>query len=192
MTHPPDLRLQAKKLRKQGMLVADIAAEIGVPKPTVIRWTNPRLEKRERAKARHRKFSKGRQCPRCKSRPVSNNAKLCRPCRLEIQTTSRYWTRERVIEAIQLWYLEKGHPPVYAQWERSGPGHPAISSILDGPNPPFKKWSEAIQAAGFTPRVRRPEKKRPLTLEEKQRRAALRRTMREEKIRKAMQEESHE
>lgn len=56
-----------------------------------------------------------------------------------------YWTRERIIEAIQHWVAEHGSPPTQRDWARSGPDHPA-----DGTLPRvFGSRAAAIRAAGF-------------------------------------------
>jgi len=184
MTHPPELKKRAKELRKQGVYVKVIAADLGVPKATVIRWTNPELEKRERVKARKKKFSQGKKCPQCKKRRVSDNATLCQPCALASQ---RIWTREKLIEAVHIWAAENGDSPSWDDWRNSGPGHPAISSILDGPNPPFKSWGALIEAAGFTPRLRRRRRgSYPTSYQAKEQRAAMRRAAREERIKQAI------
>lgn len=83
------------------------------------------------------------------------------------ETDSRkYWTRERVIEAIQYWKELYGEPPASADWnswharhklddeERAArfergswrwPGHNIVIRR-------FGSWNKAIRAAGFTPR----------------------------------------
>lgn len=188
MAHPPELKQRAKELRKQGLLIKVIAADLDVPKTTVTRWLNPELEKRERARARNLKFSKKRMCPRCKTRRLANNSALCQRCERE---TRRKWTAERVVQAIQDWAIEHGYPPAYQDWQRSGDGHPALRSITDGPRPVFRSWSEALLAAGFKPYARRRRRgRRPLTEQEKQERAVLRRKLRENEIRKALEKEN--
>lgn len=177
MAHPPELRQRAKRMRREGMLLSTIAADLGVPAATVLRWTNPALEARERKRARKNKFSKKRRCPSC-GRKMSDNATRCQRC---YRTRKRYWTREKTIEAIRAWALKHGHQPASKDWERGGRDHPAISSILGGPDPPFRKWSEALVAAGFTPRKRRRPRLNP------EQRAALRRTTREDKLKKALE-----
>lgn len=189
MAHPPELKERAKDLRKQGLRIKIIAADLGVPQPTVSRWLNPEMEERERRRARKLKFSKGKKCAYCKTRRSSNNSRLCRRCYLE--RGQKVWTAERIVKAIQDWAIEHGHPPAYQDWQRSGKGHPAIRSILDGPRPEFNKWSEALVAAGFTPYERRKRRgKKPLTEQEKRERAALRRRLRENELRKALEKEN--
>lgn len=183
--HDPALRERAKELRsKHGTLISVIAVDLGVPKSTVTRWLNPGLEKRERVKARKRKYGDGTKCPRCKRRKTAR-AKHCFRCAHELR---RRWTKEALIEAIQQWAIEKGHAPTHSEWQRSGKNHPAVRSITDGPNPPFKTWSEALIAAGFTPRQRRSGKRKHGPGELK----ALRRRFREQKIIRALEKENDE
>jgi IS30 family transposase len=187
MAHPPELRKRAKELRSQGLLIRVIAADLGVPKPTVIRWLNPELEKRDRRRARKLKFSEKKRCTRCKTKRASNNADLCDRC---YHASQRYWTQEKLIEAVQTWAIEKGSPPVYSDWMRSGgKKHPAIRSIVDGPNPPFQTWTELLKAAGFDPRKRRRAR---LSIDERARRAELRKKIREGRIKKAIEKGEQE
>lgn len=176
-------KIRALELRREGLLIREIVAIVGVPKSTVTRWVTPSFEERQRKLARKRKYSKGKLCKRCR-RKISNNATLCRKCVALKQHENRPWTREKVIAALQLWAADNGRAPVHREWSRSGPGHPATSSILRGPYPLFGSWSELLIEAGFTPRERRAAKK--LTRQERQ---ALRRNVRETKLKKAIKEE---
>jgi len=185
VTHPPELRERAKQLRKQGLLIKVIAIELGVPKPTVIRWLNPKLEARGRTRARRLRYSKKRRCPECGER-MSDDATQCVNC---FDKNRRYWTRERVIEALRLWAAENGREPVVEDWDRSGKNHPAISTILDGVNPPFTSWSEALLAAGFTPRKRRSPRWTQSKFD-RAKRAELRRKNREDALKRAVAKEN--
>lgn len=187
MTHPPELRERAKALRQQGLLCREIGVELGVPKATVIRWLNPKIEKRGRVRSRKAKYSLKKKCARCKRR-VSDTSTICMAC---YRANQKYWTAERIVEAIQNWTIEHGYAPTYLEWQRSGPGHPAISSIKEGPDPSFRSWGDALRAAGFTPRKRRARTGgAPLTEAQKAERAALRRLAREEKLRIALEKEN--
>jgi hypothetical protein len=182
MAWPPELQEQARELRASGMLVKQIVDTLGVPQPTVVRWTNDKFADRERKKARTRKRSKRKKCVVCGKR-VSNTASMCRPC---YKKTQRQWTRERLIEAFQNWALKHGHAPTLGEWVASGGDeHPSVFSILDGPTAPFRSWSELVLAAGFTPRQRRSSKN--LSREE---RRELRRQQREERLKRALGKES--
>ena len=182
MTHPPELKELAHELRAEGLLIREIAERISVPTPTLIRWLNPEFEARERNKAKKRKFSEARRCPKCRKK-IANNSALCRDCHLADQ---KYWTREKVIEAIQTWAIEKGVPPTYQEWVLAGPKHPAIWTITHGNNPAFPSFGAALVAAGFEPRKRR----KKLTPMDRQERADMRRRSREETIKRALRKEN--
>lgn len=185
MAHPPELRQKASELRSEKKLIREIAVELGVPKPTVTRWLNEEFERRERANARRRKFSHKRRCPRC-SRKMSDKAQLCATCRWQAQTDDRYWTRERIIDAMRVWALQHGHAPTLREWQRSGKGRPAAWTVTGGKYPPFSSWSEAIKAAGFNPRQKRSNGR--LSNEA---RAALRRQRREDALKLALEKENN-
>lgn len=185
MAHAPELRQRAKELRKQGLLIKVIAVELGVPKPTIARWLNPKLEARGRTRARKLKFAKKRHCSKCGSR-ITNNATLCATC---FRASQRYWTRERLIEAMRAWAADNGRAPVMEDWERGSEDHPAVRSIFTGPSQPFKSWSELLLAAGFTPRQRRGPRWTNEKFDRKTR-AALRRQNREDALKRAIAKEN--
>lgn len=184
VTHPPELKERAHALRAEGLLIHEIATEIGVPTPTVTRWVNLQFEQRQRVKARKRKFTKKRRCPTCR-KMISNNAVVCRDC---FNKQQKLWTREKVIEAIQKWALEKGAPPSYQEWSiPRGPGYPSVWTVIKGNSPAFPSWSAALLAAGFTPSKRRKESR--MTPAE---RAEMRRNARENALKRALAKENTE
>lgn len=155
-----ELRQQALDLKARGDLrEQDIANQLGVSKATVNRWLHPAFEEDQRYKARQRKYRHGGTCVDCgvptSAVRIGHAAPRCRDCFLIHTSETRRWTREAVIAAIKRWNKKYGHPPSADEWERAGDDHPAISTIRDGPNPPFRLWSEAITAAGFTPNKHR-------------------------------------
>jgi hypothetical protein len=63
-----------------------------------------------------------------------------------------YWTRKRIIEAIQRWEREYGAPPKATNWQpRATPWHPTIGMV----RLVFGNWNAALTAAGFDVRHRR-------------------------------------
>jgi hypothetical protein len=71
-----------------------------------------------------------------------------------------WWTGDRIVAAIRAWAERTGQPPKATEW-RQPPSYPM--NTRDGPPPSsrpstrrvirvFGSWSEAIEAAGFTPR----------------------------------------
>jgi Homing endonuclease associated repeat len=81
-----------------------------------------------------------------------------------------YWTRERIIAAIQRWAKRTGKPPTCDQWARPLPGRTSSFGPASKSRPSaamvkkvFGTWNEAMKAAGFPPRpahavVGRPKK----------------------------------
>jgi len=99
-----------------------------------------------------------------------------------------------VIEALRAWGADNGRAPVSADWQRSGENHPALRSILDGPDPPFRSWSEALLAAGFIPRKRRGPEWTEAKLKRKaqsKERIARRRANKEEALKRAVAKENN-
>lgn len=91
-----------------------------------------------------------------KSDGSSRGSRLCARC----SKPTRYWTRERVIAAIQAWAAEHGEPPTAYDWQHADPDGrwPAASSVYGGPSRghrarAFPSWADAVEAAGF-PRPR--------------------------------------
>lgn len=59
-----------------------------------------------------------------------------------------YWTRERIVAALDRWANEHGTPPKAREWMASGPWWPSHRSVLNR----FGSWNAAMTAAGFLPR----------------------------------------
>lgn len=60
----------------------------------------------------------------------------------------RYWTEERVIDAIRAWAAEHGEQPRARQWARATPDSPAYATVQEL----FGCWNGGIRAAGFVGR----------------------------------------
>jgi HNH endonuclease len=77
------------------------------------------------------------------------------PQRERCQTCGRaipYWTRDRIISALQRWHREYGYPPKSRNWQpRSTPWHPTIAMV----RLVFGSWNDALIAAGLPTRYRR-------------------------------------
>ena len=164
---------QALALRAQGLLQREIAAELGISRS----YASSLLADPEGVKDKERKDSYRKPCPQCGELmgggegPNSEKfPKLCYQC---APLATRYWTRERIIDAIQRWNEIYGRPPVATEWLVSkdirGEGFPPTSAIykynkgarggVPGTNHnPFDSWADAVEAAGF-PRPRRGEYK---------------------------------
>lgn len=159
---------KAQALRAQGMMLREIAAEMGSSTSTVHEWiTDPDL-----AKAKQRKVGYRGTCEDC-GRPTDggngrdNAPKRCFTCASAHRTSKMVWPRAAVLEAIRAWAAEHGEPPAIADWcptmARSTLHDEERArrwELADGTWPHFQTvcrrfgtWSAAIEAAGFTPRA---------------------------------------
>ncbi len=148
-------------LREQGMTGTAIAARFGIGSGFVYDV----LADPEGSQAKARKLRYRGTCIDCGGPTDGGEGRekapeRCQPCRNIYQmTVLKYWTRERVIEAIQRFAREHGRPPHATDWNHSGrePGYPPTTACYRGtasPNAPFRYWADAIEAAGFPrPRV---------------------------------------
>jgi hypothetical protein len=80
---------------------------------------------------------------------ISSSRDRCKTCGRVLP----YWTRERIIAAIQRWNAEFGSPPKGYHWHGRRvtswhPRGPVVRAV-------FGSWNEAVAAAGFPPRYRR-------------------------------------
>lgn len=98
---------------------------------------------------------------------------------------SPYWTKERIITSIQLWHKQHGHPPTWRDWS-TRKGLPSDYPVSMTVSHVFGRWTEAIEAAGFTTVPQQvlvqEQRKRPAT-------AAERRAARIEALRRAIEKE---
>jgi transposase len=76
-----DLIARARACRAQGMLLRDIAAELGVSTTTVARWVDPAQAQRMRERSRQAKLARRVPCQRC-GRPLGyqRTEGVCRSC----------------------------------------------------------------------------------------------------------------
>lgn len=80
---------------------------------------------------------------------------------------NRKWTKRTIISAIRKFERKYGYPPAMRDWNPSAAlrdgrrdlaerfcedGCWPSSALVYRPGAPFSRWSEAIEAAGFTPR----------------------------------------
>lgn len=146
---------EASRLRAKGLYSREIAAAMGIS----LSYVRGLFNDPDGAKDRARKNSYGGVCLRCGKRTDGSNGrakapKICAACDAIRLHEERYWTRERVIAAIQRWAAEHGRPPRANEWQRAHPDGwwPAATSVYrtsTNPGAVFAYWADAIEAAGF-------------------------------------------
>lgn len=143
------LAAQAKVLREGGLLQREIAVVLGVSRT----YAAELVSDPEGAKVRARKQRYGGTCVECGAATDGSNGrdaapKLCFACHSQKLHDDRYWTPERIIQAIQEWHRQHGRPPIAPEWvtpgERVGQ-IPPVSTVQRE----FGSWRAAIQEAGF-------------------------------------------
>lgn len=147
------------ELRAQGVRLREIAALFGISHQRASQVLNDP----DGRKVRERKLLYGHDCEGCGKRTNGSNgrgkaARLCSDC---AKRRSKVWTREAVLEAIWTFASIHGRPPFAHEWQVAhSPAYPAAVSVYGRATSPFKKWSDAIEAAGF-PRPR-PGRRHPV------------------------------
>jgi hypothetical protein len=163
--YPQELREEALQLHALGLRPIQIARALGVSSNTILRWTDPEYYERNRLKALAYKRSIRGVCEICggvtrccrKTGGRALPSRICINCAREQTKARRYWTRKKVIEAIQEWERRRGHPPLSTEWisnvhDPDGYVFPARSNVYQSSskrNSPFLKWADAIEAAGY-------------------------------------------
>ena len=155
-SYPEELKERARELHKSRWLTArDIAQLLGVSATTVARWVNPEYAERARKLAReHKRKNYAGVCVDCGAKTSysgvgTKGCERCVPCFRKHQLANRYWTRERILEAIHAWAAAHGRRPASTDWIRKGPNHPSFSAVYGTPSSPFKSWADALRAAGY-------------------------------------------
>lgn len=149
MSRREQLALEARILRDSGLLQRQIAVVLGVSR----RYAAELLDDPNGAKVRARKRRYGGSCRNCGSRTDGSNGRdgapvMCHSCRQKQQHDDRFWTPERIIQAIQEWNREHGRPPIAPEWVTPGARVGQIAPVSTVQRE-FGSWRAAIQAAGF-------------------------------------------
>lgn len=142
----------AVKLRAEGKTADQIAALLGCSRSYAAQlYGDP-----DGIQDFQRKRRYAGTCERCGGPTSGANgralaAKICGECAHILGHEGRYWTRERVIEAIQRFAAEHGRPPTANDWNHGGrgEGYPPVGSCYGRKTTPFIYWADAIEAAGF-------------------------------------------
>lgn len=130
---------RAQALRAQGLLLREIAAEMGAALSTVHAWLwDPDL-----SKLRARRDSYGGTCVDCGGPTDGSNGPGKAPTRC---MDCRTWTRDAVLLAFREWADDNGGiPPTCTDIRRSGGRLPHQASVKRL----FGSWNSALLAAGF-------------------------------------------
>lgn len=162
------LAAEVKRLRDDRQLLwREIADRFGISRT----YAQSLYVDPDGAKARERKDSYRGTCDKCGNQTTGAYGRrsaptLCASCVRAEQHASRRWTREAVIDAIQRFAAANGRPPRANEWITADPvnGYPPRSAVYGNRIYQFKKWSDAIVAAGFPRplpyRGRRPGRRR--------------------------------
>lgn len=158
--------VQAAELRKGGMLIREIAAEMGISDS----YAQELLADPDGSKVKARKESYRGTCKVCGAKTDGSNGRSGSPAychRCVARTNSRVrWGVDEIIAAIKRWHDLYGEIPAAWDWSpamaryhdatdidriemRWASGNwPAVNSVRHY----FGGWNEAIAAAGFDPR----------------------------------------
>lgn len=168
---------RAQELRAQGLLVREIAEEMGVAIQSVSAWLNDP----DRSKEIARKKTYAGTCEDCGAATTGTASGLdraprwCKDCGNRHSSETRtVWTRELVIARIHEWAERYGDAPAFLDWQPwevrhrveigEAPAHALIRAARfeDAGNywpwgnhvaRVFGSWNAAIEAAGFAPRA---------------------------------------
>ena len=138
---------------QRGWGYTKIAKELGCSTTTVRRWVQPEYDAHQRRTSLARKQKIRGTCELCGGETKYNghvgNSSASRICASCSRKNQRYWTRERIIEAIQRWTREHGRTPTSTDWIHRGEHHPSATAIYSHPESAlFPSWNEALRAAG--------------------------------------------
>jgi hypothetical protein len=150
------LATKAVGLRREGLTFAVIAERLGVSRS----YASELVMDADGSQARARKDSYAGKCSDCGASTSGSNGpglapERCATCERQFLTDNAKWTRETIIDAIQRFAAVHGRPPIADEWSHSDSkhGYPPRSAVYDSHNgkkhPPFPKWADAIEAAGF-------------------------------------------
>jgi hypothetical protein len=154
-------------LRSQGRTSSNIADLCGLS----VSYVRDVLNDPEGQKVRSRKLRYRGVCVDCGRSTSGSDGRSAAPDRCVRcgSEARRYWTRTRIIDAIDRWVTIYGEPPTVSEWGKSNPLAPAWRkkrmAEARGTWPElrvvqrvFGSWADAIEAAGY-PRPRRGPKK---------------------------------
>lgn len=131
----------------EGLMWREIGERLGIAKNTAWMYYNDP----DGSLARARKAKTNGVCLDCGGPTISDGSHVperCRSCRAAYQHEARYWTPERIIEAIRRWADEHdGEPPSATQWLNGD--RPDWAPTVFTVQYEFGTWNRGIEAAGF-------------------------------------------
>ena len=141
---------QARTLRSQGLLLREIAAELGVARTTVGQY----LADPDGARLKARRDGYRGRCE-CGSPTHGTNGPgkaptRCIKCTSESRHESRYWTAERVVSELQAWARELRRAP--GAREAATRGAPVPLGMVQRES---GSWNNGLAAAGLPTITRR-------------------------------------
>jgi transposase len=156
---------EAKRLRDDGWLLREIAAQFGVSTSTIMRWTNAEYNARHLAQSRANRLRYRGECRDCGTPTIGdapgNAPERCIPCNgAHVRALTRAW----IIDSFREWHALFGAPPTATDWnpakarsrgrgdlaERyasTGRPWPGTSVVMNH----FGSWNAGMLAAGFEP-----------------------------------------
>lgn len=147
----------ALRMRAEGKLIREIAAELGVS----MSYASGLCVDPTGDLDRERKRRYSGTCIDCGRATCGNDGRAlaperCQPCRTAYEIATKTWTPDAIILAIQEWTRKRGCPPQAHDWLHTDPRgrHPCFGSVYksaSNPHSPFQTWNDAIRAAGFQP-----------------------------------------
>jgi transcriptional regulator with XRE-family HTH domain len=150
------LAVRVAELRANGLTYREVAVELGISRS----YASGLAIDPDGSGDRERKDRYQGTCRECGAPTTGSDGRAlaptrCANCEARYNHESRYWTRERIIDAIQQFAAVHGRPPIADEWIRPDHehGYPARSTVYNSHNgrkdPPFEKWADAIEASGF-------------------------------------------
>ena len=146
---------EARRLRAEGLLQREIGERMGLGRAVV----SELLSDPWREKAQARRIGYGGTCKDCGaatdgSAGVQYAPDYCGDCMRRRQHHGRYWTKERILEAVHRFAEEYGRQPTSTEWlaarDCEKPEWAPYTGTVLGE---FGSWAAAMHAAGFESRV---------------------------------------
>jgi hypothetical protein len=165
----PERVAEARRLRdEEGLILREIAIRLGAAPSTIHAW----LSDPDGSQLRARKDSYAGVCVDCGGPTSGSQGRRAQPrcqecANIKRGAEAKVWTREAIIDAIQVWAAKYGDPPAVPDWstnqaralhdeeraaryqrENAAGRCPRTVTVFRE----FGSWNTALEAAGFSPR----------------------------------------